>query len=199
MEDYEILTLFEKYNIGQPEFENSREEIEKIKEKCFKDYKYNIYKRAFNLRLACVDTNFFINEQILKKANEINFISDRVEEIFELMKEKKGRCWVFRTFKKNMLEYFSGLSEIEKKYTSLDLGKETNFINDILQEKIEYITYDTFLRIINLLGFNNTEFHYICNLENKRYLELRKEKHKFNYNVEEVQRDIFKFRKMWGK
>lgn len=191
LDDYEIIMLLDRYNI-EPRFEKTEEELYRLKKKCFNEYKENPNKKAFNMKLAYISTSYYINEEILEKSNEINFISDEYQELLDLVKNKKGRNWIFRTFKKQLLNYFKDLTKIERKCLSLDLGKETSFIDDILQNKIYYITYDTLLKMTNVLGFKNTEIEYILKFETEYYKEKKR------YNQTEVEKDLFDFRKKWG-
>lgn len=191
LDDYEIIMLLDKYNIN-PSFKQSEIEIKTIKEKCFNDYSNNPKKSSFSLRF-CMLNNRHIEQELKNKYKDLKHIC--FKEYDEKILNGTFTSICFRNLKAILLEKFNKLTDIEKKYTSLELGKETNFIDDFLKRNNEhnakdkiYITLETLSRIINYLELNNTDLEFIVN----KKMEIQRT------NTDDIQRDIFDFRKKWG-
>lgn len=185
LDDYEIIMLLYKYGIN-PKFKQSKIEIDKIKRRCFNEYKKNPKKGAFNLKKWILVIPVYIINEL--KDNNGKFIYTK-KFIGNSITNKKITLQ-FLSLKKYMLDYFLGLSDIEKKYISLELGQATSFIDEILNGNIEYITLETLLKIVNNVEqLKNTDFEYII----KRDIEEQTED-----NMIEIEKDIFGFRKKWG-
>ena len=59
-----------------------------------------------------------------------------------------------------MLNKFELLSTYEKRCKSLDFGKETYFIDDIIDNKIEFIEFETVKKILEYLGLKKSDMYY---------------------------------------
>ena len=186
LDDYEIIMLLDKYKVN-PYFEQSEKEIRKIKEKCFLEYKENPIKSAFNLKKWIIVIPSSIMEDLL--SNNTTNLKNTKKFVGKNIVNKKMTLQ-FLSLKKYMLNYFSELSSIEKKCISLELGKETGFIEDVLEGNIEYITLETLLKIIDKVKeLKNTDFEYLI----KRDIEEQN-----GDNILETEKDVFNFRKKWG-
>lgn len=62
-----------------------------------------------------------------------------------------------------MLENFKNMSEFQKKCVSLEIGKETGFIADVLNDKISYVTLETIQKILRYLNLQNSDMYYFIN------------------------------------
>lgn len=187
LDDYEIIMLLDKYNIT-PKFKQSETEIKKIKEKCFSDYKENSKKRAFKINDFRLEFSPTISEQLIEKLDELK-ITFTPRELNTI--KTRGRFHnCCKRPQEIMIDSFMRLSAIEKKCLSLEIGKETSFIDNILKNNIEYVTLETVLKIINNIEeLKNTDFEYII----KRKSEINN-----GYNQKEIEKDLFDFRKKWG-
>lgn len=154
LDDYNILMLLNKYNIT-PDFEKSKIEVKKIIENCKKQYEDNPLKRLFNFKTCCISTDLKNNKELKSETNNLQNIEDKYYSHLGLAD--------FSSVKKLLNEKFSNLSEKNRKCKSLELGKETNFANDVIENKIEYITYETLLKIIDYLDLQNTNFSFLIN------------------------------------
>lgn len=153
LDDYNILMLLKKYNIA-PDFEKSKIEVKKIIESCKKQYEDNPLKRLFNFKTCYIamDKDY---EKLRKEIIGLNSIENKSHSHLGLMD--------FSNVKKLLIEKFSNLSQKDRKCKSLELGQETNFANDVIENKIEYITYETLLKIIDYLDLQNTDFNFLIN------------------------------------
>lgn len=186
LDDYEIIMLLNKYNV-KPYFEQSEEEIKRIKKECYIEYKENPEKGAFNLKKWIIVIPSNIVEEL--SSNHTTNLKDTKKIVGKSIVNKKMTIQ-FLSLKKYMLNYFLELSSIEKKCISLELGKETGFIEDVLEGNIEYITLETLLKIIDKVKeLKNTDFEYLI----KRDIEEQN-----GDNILETEKDVFNFRKKWG-
>lgn len=55
------------------------------------------------------------------------------------------------------IKQVNDISEEEKKYISLKIGKESCFIEELLQKKIRYITLETLQKIMEYLKLKDTD------------------------------------------
>lgn len=192
IDDYEIIMLLYKYGIN-PKFNQSKIEINKIKERCFNEYKENPKKACFDFEYWNVNFAPILFKENIQKFDELSITNPKTIEII-----KSGRRHIaFSKLKKIVIQTFTELSSIERKCLSLELGKETNFIENLLKRNIKYITLETLQRIIdNIKELKNTDFEYIIKRKSEKHkIFINKEK---IYNRSEIERDIFDFRKKWG-
>lgn len=166
LDDYEILTLLDKYNI-EPRFEKTQKEKKRIEELIQNDYRYSPKKSLFSLRYYMLD-NDWIEKELKNKYRDLKHIC--FEEYNEKILNGTRTSICFRNLKSILIENFNKLTNIEKKYISLEFGKGTYFIEDFLtrinkqdaKDKIN-ITLETLSRIINYLKLNNTDLEFIVN------------------------------------
>ena len=178
LDDFEILTVLKKYNIT-PDFEKSIKEKEKIKKdiiNCFyKEPQKQLYKLLYTRTTNNVEKLFNENEiknvcnnkKLIKKLLSINNYRNLPANFNWLLKEK-----------------FKCLSNIDKKCLSLDLGKETAFVDNILQENIEYLSFETIFKIIKYLNIEDTDFY-------NWIQEMYK-----NHRINEINLDILKINEL---
>lgn len=162
LDDYAILMLLHSYNI-KPSFEKSRNEIMKIIENCRKQYEENTLKRLFNFENFIIGLNRTINWK--NNSSILNYIIDNKQGL-----EHRINC---KNVKKIIIEKLSKLSEEERKYKSLELGRETDFIEKMIKNNIKHITYEELIKILDYLELNDTDFYFIIQ---KKIDELSKNK-----------------------
>ena len=74
---------------------------------------------------------------------------------------------------KQLAEKMKKLSEIERYYTSLELGKETTYINDFINDKLQNINLRTMMKTLEYFKNDNTSMYQI----------LAKMKNNFSYET----------------
>lgn len=142
-DDEQILYLLEKYNI-KPRFEKTRIEVDKIKE--------NIKSQFFELEFASISISFDEFEEINK--NKSNFIDTpfRVTE---------SRLYT-TNIKKVMIERLKKYdTPLERKCLSLEIGEETEFLDNMIENKIKFVRCKTLLKLLKYLDLENTVTNYI--------------------------------------
>lgn len=165
LNDYNIFKLLEKYNIN-PKNEEMKKEVEIIKQKCKIEYEENKCNFPFNL------------ENCLLSANPeylINFINSDIKPKIFFSNTKDGkiikRTHTYNGFKEIMLNNFKTLSCFEKKCKSLDFGKETCFIDDVINNNISYIEYESIKKILEYLELKNSDLYNVI-IEMLKYSPL---------------------------
>lgn len=92
----------------------------------------------------------------------------------------KNRFLNFSKIRKKLKEEYNKLNIIERKTKSLDLHKPTNFLDDLLNDKIEYITLETLLYILEDLHLEKTDIYFFakkrCEQPSSPYKESKTEK-----------------------
>ena len=102
----------------------------------------------------------FLQEDI----ENIEFLSNK--KIFEdeiYIQRHSNHPLRFPRFRKIMLENFKNMSEFQKKCVSLEIGKETGFIADVLNDKISYVTLETIQKILRYLNLQDSDMYYFIN------------------------------------
>lgn len=184
MDDFEILTLLKKYNIA-PKFEKSEIEKNKIISRVFNEYNKKDLKRLFNLETCRV--NVVIKEDFKKVKSDLITLESLLGKSQKNAYETKYIMVLFYLFRKIMIEKFSEISKEDRLSISLELGQETEFVDNIIQNKIKYITYDTLLKIIKYLQLENTDFCYLINYK----LDNQESKNRIN-----IYKDVLNFKEL---
>ena len=160
LDDYEIFQLLNKYNI-KPKNEKMEKQVEKLKEICNEEYQE---KKPFRLGYYNI---VFNKEYVINFCNEYNAEKYLLLGQDNIEKYENGGNPSLKLDKiRNIIkEKYSLLNDIERKTKSLDLHKPTSFLDEILNDKIDLITYDTMMNILEDLELVNTDLYYFLNKE----------------------------------
>lgn len=160
LDDYEIFQLLNKYNI-KPKNEKMKKQVEKLKEICNEEYQE---KKPFRLGYYNI---VFNKEYVINFCNEYNAEKYLLLGQDNIEKYENGGNPSLKLDKiRNIIkEKYSLLNDIERKTKSLDLHKPTSFLDEILNDKIDLITYDTMMNILEDLELVNTDLYYFLNKE----------------------------------
>lgn len=178
LDDYDIFQLFKKYDV-LAELEKMKKynevlpkkkeillkKIEQYKKNCILEYEEKNEKIFTDLKFPTIivdinDMRTFLQEDI----ENIEFLSNK--KIFEdeiYIQRHSNHPLRFPRFRKIMLENFKNMSEFQKKCVSLEIGKETGFIADVLNDKISYVTLETIQKILRYLNLQNSDMYYFIN------------------------------------
>ena len=196
LDDYDIFKLFEKYNVlGEIELlrkdngllpakkEVLLKKIEKYKKSCNLEYKENDEKIPIDLLNPQIIINPYKMLEFLQEILKCkNILSNK--KIFENMLSHSNHSpnmIYFKSFRNIMLEKFNCLSDFQRKCVSLDIGKPTNFIEDVLNSNEIYVTLETILKILEYLNLKDSDMYYLISnkarnepILNKGYKRLKK-------------------------
>ena len=161
LDDYDIFMLLKKYGI-RPKNEIMKKKVYKIKEKCIKNYKNNPYFNYINLEETSITIDKIIIDKLgFRDKRKVEFLGEYYfkERIHRKITINYKRC------KDSILNRLEALSKEERQCFSLAIGKESDFIDDLINKKVEGITYKTLLRTLEHLGLKKSDLYYIIRLE----------------------------------
>lgn len=174
LDDFEIFRLLYKYKII-PKNDKSKIESNNIKFECAKEYKQKSIKQfvRVNYPVMAISNDIIIKIVKEKEQREILELSDlnlpqKVESLILPCSKSDDKMFdkhkiKFDKLLKLFIEDITKLSKEDRQCISLDLGKESSFIDDFLQNKIEYITFETLLNITKYLNLIDTDYGIILN------------------------------------
>ena len=160
-DDYDIFTLLNKYGI-KPKIENTIKIVNKLKQECNLLYDKDNLKIEFDLEKCLIPIDHRdIKELIAENDESINYTKGKDYWETKLATSRRMVSQEsFKEFKNCMIREFQNLSKIERKCVSLQLGKATNFIDDVLNQEIKYITLETLLKILKYLQLEKSDIGY---------------------------------------
>lgn len=170
LDDYDTFKILEKYDI-KPKNEIMFKKVEKLREKCLDDYQTHNSKSPISL----IDENS-LSTIYYKHYNFLNYNIQKIPKTYtrnflniNIPIDQNNLKTIFNEIKEIMFDKFKSLSYLERKCTSLDLGKETCFIDDLLNNRIEFITIENMLNILKYLDLGNSDIYYIIELISRLY------------------------------
>lgn len=133
LDDYEICNLLEENNI-EPNFKDSKLIARDIIRNSEEEYQYNNRKRYFDISSCRVPLNAFSTFTISQAKDLIYFSNENyLKKSFDL--GKLSISVFFSKFKPLFNKTLSSLSKLERKTFSLELGKNSSYIDNYLNNK----------------------------------------------------------------
>ncbi len=153
-----------------------------IKEK-IKTIKINYRKKIQNERIyqECINLDFICLELDFKDLHKFLTSSKLPETIlcfegYNALKNNisdKGKVKATFSFYIPQKE-ISNLTDLEKWIISLDIGKETSWLDDLIHNKVNYISVRTLIKLLEFLELEDTDLYYFSKqIENNKDYELR--------------------------
>lgn len=163
LEDYDIFELLNKYGI-EPKTDEMKEQAEILKTKCNEKYKN---KRPFDLGYYNI---------VFRREDVIDFCREYEETKYKLLGqdniERYRKCYnnslKLSKIRNIIIDEYIKLNDIERKTKSLDIGKPTNFIDELLKGDANIMTNDTMMKILEDLKLTNTDLYYLLDKEVRR-------------------------------
>lgn len=159
LDDFEIILLLNKYNI-KPRFDKTKIEIQKIIDNYKQLTKMLRVKDLFDFKEKC---NIHIQSSELYRIFKEDLKKDNPRFVYLNDSEKEFRSNMqFTKAKKIIIEKIKTYSLIDRKCISLEIGKDSNFLEELINEKIDSFTFETLYRLTNFLELKNTDLGFIA-------------------------------------
>lgn len=166
LDDFEIFKLLQKYNIV-PKNDKSKIESNRIKKECINEYKNNLLKRFIPIEYPVMAISNSIIVRIVEEKEKRNILEladlDLPTKVNQLILPCNGNISdmhkvEFHTILKQFIKQVKDISKEEQRYLSLKLGKESCFIEELLQDKVKYVTFETLSKMLKYLKLENTDY-----------------------------------------
>lgn len=178
LDDFDIFKLLEKYNVLS--------EVEKMKqEKNILSEKKEIllqqieeYKQNCRLENRIDNKNIFINLKnpiVVSDITDIRFLLDKTDKDIVFFSNKQrleslileprhtNNQIYFSKIYKFIIDNFKNMSSLQRKCKSLEIGQETGFVDDVINDKITEITLNTMRKILECLDLQNSDIYFFIN------------------------------------
>lgn len=158
LDDFEIIFLLNRYNI-KPRFEKTKIEIKKIIDAYKNLIKIVRLKNMFDFKEECsisinsMELMNFFREDSKKDEPLLEYINDDKEKIRYNMKFTKAKQIIIKKLKT--------YSTLERMCMSLDIGKDSTFLENIINEKVDSFTLETLYKLTEILELKNTDLGFI--------------------------------------
>lgn len=178
LDNITILELMkDKYKL-EPSFESSKKILDKIEQEnsllnqILKGSNGEIIK--INIKLGMIFTSkdtflkFTTQEERITQGNSQY---EHTKKILPFLKSEKGDIedWCspkynFTKEREKLKEKMQELNESEQKYISLELGRDTTYIQDFISGELRNISIDTLLKTLEYFKMENEDFYHILKL-----------------------------------
>ncbi len=187
--------LKDKYKLT-PNFDSSKKIVKEIEEKCFQIDKLLISERGKIVNINIEYKRIFISKELflkLRNVEEREKVKKELEEMEKNLNEENSYEYVYKNGKLvnkmkanrsmmygydfsselNLLKAkLNNLSILEKYCTSLELGKDTLYINNIINGKLQNIHIETMIKTLQYFNMDNSKFYnLLLNIKNELITE----------------------------
>lgn len=175
-EDSYILRIIDNYNIFPKDNKEIQEKIYTIKKNYRKKTRNErIYQENINLDYICLELDYkdlynFVSKEIFSK--ELLCYGKTYYDIQKTIgKTRKERINFNVQIPK---EEISNLTNLEKWISSLEIGKETSWLDDLINNKIKYISIKTLIKLLEFLELDSTDLYYFAKqIEKNKDYEMK--------------------------
>lgn len=181
LDGYSIMELLQnKYNL-KPSFETSKiitkklEDNYSIQNALLDGKKEKIIKANIKLGIIFCAKDTFLKfttkeERIQMGIEQINHCKKifkgffNAEEAMKNPEEWTSEKYNFRKEKQTLIEKMKRLNQIEQYCTSLELGRETTYIQDFINDNLRNISIETFLKTLEYFNMQEEKLYYVLKL-----------------------------------
>lgn len=155
-DDYYIFELLKRNHININN-DNMKIRIKSIKENCQVSHKNDSNGTFYNVEVLINEIEELLNNKNIMFLNTKEYYKDIIK-----YKNIKDTMVVisFIQLHKNVKNEFKKLFPLQRYCISLYLGRETTFIDTIINDKISFCSYETTSKLLQLLELDNTDFYY---------------------------------------
>lgn len=158
LDDFEIICLLNKYNI-KPRFEKTKIEIQKIIDNYKEVTKLFRLKDMFDFKQECT---IYIQSHKLYDLFKKDSTKDKpLLEYINDDKDKIKRNMKFTKAKQMIIEKLKKYSVLDRMCMSLDIGRDSTFLESVINEDINSFTLETLYKLTEILGLRNTDLGFI--------------------------------------